>query len=38
MRGELQKEVIEADPGLQEGLLDVTYKTLWIAKGSFCEK
>jgi uncharacterized protein YciI len=38
MRGELQKEVIEADPGLQEGLLAVTYKTLWIAKGSFCEK
>lgn len=38
MRGELQKEVIEADPGLQEGLLEVTYKTLWIAKGSFCEK
>jgi uncharacterized protein YciI len=38
MRGELQKEVIEADPGLQEGLLEVNYKKLWIAKGSFCEK
>jgi uncharacterized protein YciI len=38
VKGDLQKEVIEADPGVQEGLLEVVYKTLWIAKGSFCEK
>ncbi len=38
MRGELGKEVIEADPGVQEGLMDVSYKKLWVAKGSFCEK
>ncbi|HEY9047919.1 MAG TPA: YciI family protein [Ohtaekwangia sp.] len=38
MRGDLQREVIEADPGLQEGLLEISYKKLWIAKGSFCEK
>ncbi|HEY9009156.1 YciI family protein [Ohtaekwangia sp.] len=38
MRGALQREVIEADPGLQEGLLEISYKKLWIAKGSFCEK
>lgn len=37
MRGNLQKEVIELDPGVQEGLLEITFKKLWIAKGSFCE-
>lgn len=37
MKGEVQREVIEADPGIQEGLFDVQYKTLWIAQGSFCE-
>jgi len=38
MKGDLQKEVIESDPGVQEGLLNLTFKKLWIAKGSFCEK
>lgn len=38
VRGDLQKEVIENDPGVQEGLIEVIYKKLWIAKGSFCEK
>ncbi|HEY3402122.1 MAG TPA: YciI family protein [Ohtaekwangia sp.] len=38
MQGDLQKEVIESDPGVQEGLLNVTFRKLWIAKGSFCEK
>lgn len=37
MRGDLQKEVIEGDPGVEEGLLELTYKKLWVAKGSFCE-
>lgn len=38
MKGDLQKEVIEADPAVQEGLLELQFKKLWIAKGSFCEK
>jgi uncharacterized protein YciI len=38
MKGDLQKEVIEADPGLQEGLIDIQMKQLYIAKGAFCEK
>jgi uncharacterized protein YciI len=38
MKGEVQKEVFEADPGVQEGLLEVSFKKLYIAKGSFCEK
>jgi uncharacterized protein YciI len=38
MKGELQKEVIENDPAVKEGLLEADIKTLWIAKGSFCEK
>jgi uncharacterized protein YciI len=37
MKGDVQREVIEADPGIQEGLFEVQYKTLWIAQGSFCE-
>jgi uncharacterized protein YciI len=37
MKGALQREVIEADPGLQEGLFEMSYKKLWVAKGSFCE-
>jgi uncharacterized protein YciI len=36
--GELQKEVIEADPSVTEGFYEVDYKKLYIAKGSFCEK
>jgi uncharacterized protein YciI len=38
MKGELQKEIIENDPAVREGLLDPDFKTLWIAKGAFCEK
>lgn len=38
LKGELQKEIIEADPGVQEALLQVSIKKLWVAKGSFCEK
>lgn len=29
---------IESDPAIQEGLLTMETKKLWIAKGSFCEK
>lgn len=38
MKGEVAQEVIDADPGVQEELLEVTQKKLWIAKGSFCEE
>jgi uncharacterized protein YciI len=38
MRGDLQPEVIEQDPGVREGLLELVSKKIHIAKGSFCEK
>ncbi|RAW03280.1 YciI family protein [Pseudochryseolinea flava] len=38
INGDLQREVIEHDPGVQEGLFTVDIKKLWIAKGAFCEK
>ena len=38
MKGDLQKDVIEFDPAVQEGLLELDFKQLYIAKGSFCEK
>jgi uncharacterized protein YciI len=38
MKGDVQREVFESDPGVQEGLLDLSIKKLFIAKGSFCEK
>lgn len=38
MKGDLQKEVIEFDPAVQEGLLELDFKQLYVAKGSFCEK
>lgn len=38
VNGDLQKEAIESDPAIQQGLLTMDSKKLWIAKGSFCEK
>ena len=38
LKGELPKEALESDPAVQEGLLELDIKQLWIAKGSFCEK
>jgi uncharacterized protein YciI len=38
LKGDLQKDVFDNDPGVQEALLQVDIKTLWIAKGAFCEK
>ena len=38
LKGDLQQDVIEADPGVQETLLQFEIKKLWVAKGSFCEK
>jgi uncharacterized protein YciI len=37
MKGDIKPEVFESDPGVQEGLIDLTIKKLFIAKGSFCE-
>jgi uncharacterized protein YciI len=36
--GDIPKESIESDPAIQQGLLTMDIKKLWIAKGSFCEK
>lgn len=38
LKGETDKSVFEADPGVQQGLLELTFKKLYIAKGAFCEK
>jgi uncharacterized protein YciI len=38
MKGDLQMEVIESDPAVREGLLEIEIQKLWIAKGGFCEK
>lgn len=38
LKGEFQKEIVENDPGVQEALLQLDIKKLFIAKGSFCEK
>lgn len=38
LKGDLQKELIENDPGVQEALLQFDIKKLYIAKGSFCEQ
>jgi uncharacterized protein YciI len=37
MKGVVDEEVFEMDPGVQEGLMEITIKKLHIAKGSFCE-
>jgi uncharacterized protein YciI len=38
MKGKVQSEVIENDPAVREGLLEIGLKDLYVAKGSFCEK
>lgn len=38
MKGEVQRDIFETDPGVQEGLLELDIKKLYIARGSFCEK
>jgi len=37
MKGEMNEAVILSDPAVQAGLLDYSVKSLWTAKGSFCE-
>ena len=36
-KGEDQTTMIEKDDAVQNGEVDVSFKKLWIAKGSFCE-
>lgn len=38
LKGDLQKDIFDNDPGVQEALLQVDIKKLFIAKGAFCEK
>ena len=38
VKGELPSGIFSRDPGVQQGLLDVVEKKLYIAKTSFCEK
>lgn len=38
VRGDLAEDAFSNDPGVQQGLLNVQIKKLYIAKGSFCEK
>lgn len=37
MKAEDQQEVIERDPAVEKGFIEVDFKKLYIAKGSFCE-
>ncbi|HOX82125.1 MAG TPA: YciI family protein [Chryseolinea sp.] len=38
MKGDITTELFENDPGVKEALLELSIKSLWVAKGSFCEK
>ncbi len=38
IQGDLDYAVIELDPAVREGLLEIEIQKLWIAKGAFCEK
>lgn len=38
LKGEVQKDLFDKDPGVLEGLLNIDIKKLYIAKGSFCEQ
>lgn len=37
MKGDVQREVFENDPGVTEGLLEFSIQWLDVARGSFCE-
>jgi hypothetical protein len=38
VKNELDVDAFSKDPGVQQGLLDVEVKKLYIARTSFCEK
>jgi uncharacterized protein YciI len=37
VKGDLNKEAVEKDPAVREGLLELDIKKLYTAKGAFCE-
>lgn len=37
MQGDVDKNLIEADPSMADALFTVEYKKIWVMKGSFCE-
>ena len=38
LKDEPPLQTLEADPAVQQGLLELDIRKLWIAKGAFCEK
>lgn len=38
LKGDLNKEYLESDPAVREGIVTMDIKKLWIAKGAFCEQ
>jgi uncharacterized protein YciI len=38
MRGNVQSELIESDPAVQQGLIEFQIKKFYTAKGAFCEE
>jgi uncharacterized protein YciI len=38
LKESITKDAFAKDPGVEEGLLDIDVKKLYIARGSFCEK
>jgi uncharacterized protein YciI len=38
LKGDLQREVIESDPAVQQGLIEFQIKKFYTAKGAFCEE
>jgi len=38
LKDEPPLQILEADPAVQQGLLELDIRKLWIAKGAFCEK
>jgi uncharacterized protein YciI len=38
LKDEPPLQILEADPAVQQGLLELDIRKLWIAKGAFCER
>ena len=38
MRGDVQRDVFDQDPAVQQGLIQFEVKKFYTAKGSFCEQ
>lgn len=37
MRGDVDRNLIEADPSMADAVFTIDFKKLWVMKGSFCE-